>query len=225
MEKQFSHILVIMIVILFALSSCASMRYESFDTGVIDGEDPWTEKEINLKEDLWQGSKIVEDFDDGEIDSYFQDIINSSGNTIEDGILSVNRIDKDNVFEIYDSNGFKSITFCMKSKSGIYISSHTKRGSSFRYDIEPWITFNSGGTFIDLWNGKTQSQIQLYRSESSLLNKWVVVELRKNEDKLEFYVNGKKKTSANIDGRIFPGVTFHLTGDSDKAEIDYIIVK
>ena len=222
MKKYISYIILIMVV---ALSSCATMRYESFDSGVSSGEEPWTEKEAALKEDLWQSASIVEDFDDGEINSYFQDIINRSDYTIKDGILSVNRIDKDSVFEIFDSKGFKSIIFCIRSKSGIYISSHTKRGSSFRYDIEPWITFNSYGTFVDLWYEETQSKIQLYRSESSFLNKWVVVELRKNEDKLEFYVNGKKKASANIDGRIFPGATFHLTEDSDEAEIDYIIVK
>ena len=42
---------------------------------------------------------------------------------------------------------------------------------------------------------------------------------------LSQYVNGKKKGSADIDGRLFPGVTFHLSGGSDESEIDYIIVK
>lgn len=225
MKKYFVYTFSVLAVMLLFLSSCATMRYESFDSGVANNDDPWTEKEVILKNDLWQDAAIIEDFDDGDIDPYFQNIINHSKKSIEDGILHINRIEKDNVFAIYTNEGFESIALCFKTKSGVYISSHTKRGGNYQYDIEPWITFNSSGIFVDLWCQNTKSQTQLYRSESSFLNKWIIVELRDNEGRLEFYVNGKKKGSADIDGRKFPGITFHLTNDSNEAEIDYIILK
>ena len=99
----------------FLLASCASIRYESFDTGIpISEEDPWSEDEVELRDNLWQDAKIVEDFDDGSIDPYFQEIINHSNKKIEDGILHVNRTDRDGIFSIYNTEGYKSIIFCIK---------------------------------------------------------------------------------------------------------------
>jgi len=204
------------------------MRYERFDDGLSAEDDPWTEKESELKAQLWQDAKVVEDFEDGDMPKALRELSAHPAKEVEEGVLNIERVDRDGLFRIGDNDSrFESVTMCVKSSGDLYFSCHTGALEEYQNDIEPTIFLNQDSTWVtgyyqegDEWNSRNFSH-----DEFGYIDDWTVVEIRHSEDGLIFFVNGKRKATVGIDGRPFPGVWFHLLEGTESAQIDYIILK
>lgn len=211
-------------------ASCTTMRYEKFDDGLSQDDDPWTEKEIALKEELWSDATVIEAFDDETIESILTD---SPGveKEIIDGILHVSKTGESDGLFIIGAEGtqHEMIALCLRSSGTVYLSSHTVEGGHFQYDVEPTIFLNVSSTSVTNY---TQSELtgdytreHLYHSDSESISKWTVIEFRNTDEGLVISRNGDRLSTADIEGRPFPGVWFHLAQGNREAEIDYILIK
>jgi|SRR6056297_2074632 len=143
--------------------SCTTMRYEQFDDGLHQDDDPWTEEEIVLKEQLWSDAAIVETFDDVEIQNIFTEFPGRMEKEIIDGVLHVRKIgESDGLFMIGTrETDYEKIALCLRSRGTVYLSSHTSVGGDFSYDIEPHIFLHPSSTSVSNYTLRTTERFRV----------------------------------------------------------------
>lgn len=217
------HYIALIGIAVMAAGGCTSMRYETFDSGLEPDADPYTDEEVALRETLWDGAVVVEDFEDALLEPPLQHLVGLETVEIEDGLVHGEPGQHSVIFSI-DLSGpeYSSVTFCAKSAQGVYVA--TKVGPQ-GHIIEPHIFLDPGHTNVSVWSQQDDSFPIIYRSERSYTNEWFVLELKDTPEGIAFNLNGDHLVTADVHGHEIATVTFNGIRERGSALVDYVILK